>query len=78
MELSEHFAALYAAYEELLTPRQFEILWLHDVEALSGKEIAYKLGISQSAASRHLNKAKQKLKSLHEEMIAQSHLPEET
>lgn len=78
MELSEHFAALYTAYEELLTPRQFEVLWLHDIEAFSGKEIACKLGISQSAASRHLNKAKQKIKSLHEEMIVQSHLSEET
>lgn len=77
MELSEHFAALYAAYEELLTPRQFEVLWLHDIEALSGKEIAYKLGISQSAASRHLNRAKQKIKSLHEKIIVQSHLSEE-
>lgn len=39
MELNEHFTALYAAYEELLTSRQFKVLWLHDVEALSGKEI---------------------------------------
>ena len=58
MELSEHFTALYAAYEELLTPRQFEVLWLHDIEALSGKEIAYKLGISQSAVSRYLTQGK--------------------
>lgn len=78
MELSEHFAALYTAYEELLTPRQFEVLWLHDIEAFSGKEIACKLGISQSAASRHLNKAKQRLKLLHEEILAQRHLSEET
>ena len=36
-----------------MTERQFEVMWLKEVEGLSGKEVAAKLGISQSAVSRH-------------------------
>ena len=40
------------------------MLWLKEVEGLSGKEIAYKLGISQSAVSRHLTRGKARLRVL--------------
>ena len=40
------------------------MLWLKEVEGLSGKEIAYKLGISQSAVSRHLTRGKKRLRVL--------------
>ena len=47
-----------------LTDRQYEVLWLREVEGLSGKQIAYKLGISQSAVSRHLTRGKARLRVL--------------
>ena len=53
MALIELYAALYQEYKRILTDRQYEVLWLHEIEGLSGKEIAAKLGISQSAVSRH-------------------------
>ena len=37
---------------------------MREVEGLSGKEIAYKLGISQSAVSRHLTRGKRHLRRL--------------
>lgn len=46
--------AFFHALQEQLTARQYEVLWMSEVEGLSGKEIAYRLGISQSAVSRHL------------------------
>lgn len=76
MELSEHLMALYAAYEKMLTSRQFEVLWLHNAEGLSGKEISYRLGISQSAVSRHLTRANAKIMNLHMIMISE-HLSKE-
>ena len=51
-------------WREELTGRQYEVLWLKEVEGLSGKEIAYKLGISQSAVSRHLTRGKKRLRVL--------------
>ncbi|MDO4269569.1 MAG: sigma-70 family RNA polymerase sigma factor [Eubacteriales bacterium] len=56
--------AFFNAMREQLTARQYEILWLREVEGLSGKEIAYKLGVSQSAVSRHLARGKKRLRIL--------------
>ena len=56
--------AFFRALREELTGRQYEVLWLKEVEGLSGKEIAYKLGISQSAGSRHLTRGKKRLRVL--------------
>ncbi|MGI6180586.1 MAG: RNA polymerase sigma factor [Agathobaculum sp.] len=54
----------FRAMREQLTARQYEVLWLSEVDGLSGKEIAYKLGISQSAVSRHRTRGKRKLRVL--------------
>ena len=54
MALIEHYIALYEEYKRILTGRQYEVLWMREIEGLSGKEIAGKLGISASAVSRHL------------------------
>lgn len=78
MELSEHLRALYAAYEKMLTPRQFEVLWLRNAEGLSGKEISYRLGISQSAVSRHLSKADETIRGLHMTMMTECISKEKT
>ena len=56
--------AFFHALKEELTDRQYEVLWLREVEGLSGKQIAYKLGISQSAVSRHLTRGKTRLRRL--------------
>ena len=56
--------AFFHALREELTNTQYEVLWLKEVEGLSGKEIAYKLGISQSAVSRHLTRGKKRLRVL--------------
>ena len=58
MALIELYAALYQEYKRILTVRQYEVLRLKEVEGLSGKQIAYKLGISQSAVSRYLTQGK--------------------
>lgn len=49
---------LYQEYKRILTDRQYEVLWLHEIEGLSGKEISGRLDISQSAVSRHLTRGK--------------------
>ena len=54
----ELYAALYREYKRILTDRQYEVLWLHEIEGLSGKEISGRLDISQSAVSRHLTRGK--------------------
>ena len=56
--------AFFHALKEQLTDRQYEVLWLREVEGLSGKQIAYKLGISQSAVPRHLTRGKARLRVL--------------
>ena len=56
--------AFFHALKEQLTDRQYEVLWLREVEGLSGKQIAYKRGISQSAVSRHLTRGKARLRVL--------------
>ena len=53
MALIELYAALYREYKRILTGRQYEVLWMHEIEGLNGKEIAAKLGISISVVSRH-------------------------
>ena len=58
MALIELYAALYQEYKRILTYRQYEVLWLHEIEGLSGKEISGRLDISQSAVSRHLTRGK--------------------
>lgn len=58
MALIELYAALYQEYKRILTDRQDEVLWLHEIEGLSGKEISGRLDISQSAVSRHLTRGK--------------------
>ena len=58
MALIELYAALYREYKRILTDRQYEVLWLHEIEGLSGKEILGRLDISQSAVSRHLTRGK--------------------
>lgn len=50
--LNERYIALYEEYKRILTERQFEVMRLKEVEGLSGKEVAAKLGISQSAVLR--------------------------
>ena len=56
--------AFMQALHEQLTARQYQVLWLSEVEGLSGKEISYQLGISQSAVSRHLTRGKNRLRVL--------------
>lgn len=56
--------AFFDALQEQLTARQYEVLWMSEVEGLSGKEIACRLGISQSAVSRHLSRGKRRLRIL--------------
>lgn len=58
MALIELYAALYQEYKRILTDRQYEVLWLHEIEGLSGKEISGRLDISQSAVSWHLTRGK--------------------
>lgn len=58
MALIELYAALYQEHKRILTDRQYEVLWLHEIEGLSGKEISGRLDISQSAVSRHLTRGK--------------------
>mgnify|MGYP005758296523 FL=1 len=58
MALIELYAALYQEYKRILTDRKYEVLWLHEIEGLSGKEISGRLDISQSAVSRHLTRGK--------------------
>ena len=47
--------AFFRALKEQLTGRQYEVLWLNEVEGLSGKEIA---------VSRHLTRGKTRLRRL--------------
>ncbi len=61
MALIEHYIALYEEYKRILTERQYEVLWLHEIEGLSGKEIAGKLGISPSVISRHLTWGRERI-----------------
>ncbi len=57
-------AAFLDALRRQLTDRQYEVLWAHEVEGLSGKEIAGRMGISQSAVSRHLSRGRARLRVL--------------
>lgn len=62
MALIEYYTALFQAYKLILTERQYQVLWLHEIELKSGKEISAELNISQSAVSRHLNRGKSRIR----------------
>ena len=52
--------AFFRAMREQLTPRQYEVLWMIEVEGLSCKQCAERLGISPSAVSRHCSRGKKR------------------
>ena len=54
----------FRAMREQLTPRQYEVLWMIEVEGLSCKQCAERLGISPSAVSRHCSRGKKRLRTL--------------
>lgn len=54
--------AFARALQDELTVRQQEVLRLHYTEGLSGREIAAQWGISASAVSRHLTRARARLR----------------
>lgn len=54
-------AAFARALRDELTGRQQEVLQLHYAQGLSGREIAARWGVSPSAVSRHLTRARAKL-----------------
>ena len=56
--------AFFRAMREQLTPRQYEVLWMVEVEGLSCKQCAERLGISPSAVSRHCSRGKKRLRTL--------------
>ena len=56
--------AFFQAMREQLTPRQYEVLWMIEVEGLSCKQCAERLGISPSAVSRHCSRGKKRLRTL--------------
>ena len=56
--------ALGRAIREELTGRQYEVLWMIEVEGLSCKQCAERLGISPSAVSRHCSRGKKRLRTL--------------
>ena len=52
------------AMHEELTGRQYEVLWMGEVEGMTGKEIAARLGITPSAVSRHKTRGRKRLRTL--------------
>ena len=56
--------AFFQAMHEELTGRQYEVLWMIEVEGLSCKQCAERLGISPSAVSRHCSRGKKRLRTL--------------
>lgn len=44
--------------------KQYEVLRLETVEGMNGKEVAARLGITQSAVSRHKSRGMKRLRSL--------------
>lgn len=54
----------FRAMREQLTPRQYEVLWMIEVEGLSCKQCAERLRISPSAVSRHCSRGKKRLRTL--------------
>ena len=56
--------AFFRAMREQLTPRQYEVLWMGEVEGMTGKEIAARLGITPSAVSRHKTRGRKRLRTL--------------
>ena len=56
--------AFFQAMHEELTGRQYEVLWMGEVEGMTGKEIAARLGITPSAVSRHKTRGRKRLRTL--------------
>ena len=56
--------AFFEAMRSELTARQYEVLWMIEVEGLSCKQCAERLGISPSAVSRHCSRGKKRLRTL--------------
>ena len=56
--------AFFCAMREQLTEPQYRVLWMIEVEGLSGKETAAQMGISPSAVSRHRTRGKRRLRTL--------------
>ena len=56
--------AFFEAMRSELTARQYEVLRLETVEGMNGKEVAARLGITQSAVSRHKSRGMKRLRSL--------------
>ena len=56
--------AFFEAMLSELTARQYEVLRLETVEGMNGKEVAARLGITQSAVSRHKSRGMKRLRSL--------------
>ena len=56
--------AFFQAMHEELTGRQYEVLWMIEVEGLSCKQCAERLRISPSAVSRNCSRGKKRLRTL--------------
>ena len=56
--------AFFEALRSELTARQYEVLRLETVEGMNGKEVAARLGITQSAVSRHKSRGMKRRRSL--------------
>ena len=62
MSLISLYDRLYIEHRKLLTDKQLRVWYMSELDGMSGKEIANKLGISQAVASRHLTRAKEKIR----------------
>lgn len=60
----EEMSVCTQQYLERLSPSHRRVLWLHDVEGRSAKEIASALRISEGAAKIRLHRARQNLRAL--------------
>ena len=56
--------AFFRAMREQLTPRQYEVLWMIEVEDYPANSALNGLGISPSAVSRHCSRGKKRLRTL--------------
>ena len=63
-ELAAFRTAFFEAMRSELTARQYEVLRLETVGGMNGKEVAARLGITQSAVSRHKSRGMKRLRSL--------------
>ena len=58
MGIYEHQRALLALYREILTERQFEMIRMHDVDGMSGRQIADVYGLGRSSVCRIMKEAR--------------------